>query len=273
MSNYELKIFGEGSKEYKKYDVDGTSTIGVFENEPFSIEFTNKTWSRIQCKISLDGTSVITGELEDTSVDGRMWVVEPYGKLVLKSWQENSNGGAGFIFSKTSDSVAANTHKYTKSIGLIGAAVFIERYVQPTITYTNIDIPISNPWKPNLNNPKIIMYGPNFSSNSTLRSCNFTSSNSSSNFLGLAESNLGVGAGDYVEQKIQKVAGLKEPGLSEVIQIKYMDWNILRSYLRGLEKQEAQYKAFPADGEKFVDLKLTPRILKKKKYISFERFV
>ena len=224
-SNYELKIFTEDGKEYRQFNVDSINTIGVFENERFYLEFKNNSWVRIQCKVSLDGGDVLTGELASTEPTGKMWVIEPYQKLVLKSYQENSNGGGQFLFGKAKNSVAANTHNNLIAKNMIGIATFTEKYVQPNIVYTSNPINI-DPW-----NPSQPIYGTRLSGN------------------------------------------VLQPGLDEVIQIKYIAWEQLRSHLRGLEKQEAKYAAFPKDGEKFADLSGTPRQLRRRKFVDFERLI
>jgi hypothetical protein len=134
-SNYTLEIISHhpkfNSKSLKKYYVDGIETVGAWGDEPFEIRFTNKTWQKVQVKISLDGTDVLTGKPADTLVSKDMWVVSGYGTLCLKAWPEDNNGGAGFIFTSANNSVAVHTHGDLSSRGIIAAAVFTEGHVEP----------------------------------------------------------------------------------------------------------------------------------------------
>lgn len=282
-NKYDLKIIGYGGQKYKQYNIDDQETIGVFENEQFSVEFSNNMYVRVQVKLAIDGTNVLTGKLADTKSEGKMFVVEPYSKLELTSWVESMNGGASFIFGKESNSVASNTHGNMSAKGIIAAAVYEEGYVEP-VRITTIDNGTPKRWDDNT----AMLYGPNFNTTNTsthpfdsfgaradTKSARRRQSNTKgvvTRSLSLDEDNLAVGAGEYVEQKITKTAGLKQPKLAEVIQICYKSWDSMRSLLRGKEKVEPQWKGFPADECEFIDLGRTPRIQRKQKYIDFKRF-
>src|SRR5690606_36952116 len=123
----------------KKYNIEGIETVGAWGDEPFEIRFTNHTWQKIQVKISIDGTDVLTGKLANTEVNNDMWVVNGYGTLKLKAWPENNNGGAAFLFTSANDSVAIHTHGDLSHRGIIAAAVFVEGHVEPVrINYTPV---------------------------------------------------------------------------------------------------------------------------------------
>lgn len=129
-ANYELKIISQDEvskgKALKQYDINDEKIIGVYENENFAISFKNNTWNKVSVKLSLDGTDIISGKLADTSEVGEMWVVNPYSTLELIAYPETNKGGAAFIFGKTEDSVAVNTHGVKTGIGYIAACVFVE---------------------------------------------------------------------------------------------------------------------------------------------------
>jgi hypothetical protein len=295
--NYELRIISKDQqsdgKVLKKYIIDGQEVVGAMENEPFAIEFKNKTWSKLQVRISVDGTDIQTGELASTSPDGTMWMVEPYGILNLKAWPESSKGGAEFLFGKVEDSVAENTHGNMSGKGIIACAIFIEGHNPHNI----------NPWGGVLIGG-VYTYGAqtyggignfgavirnssyNISSNSAsggiLRSKSIMpkvlqsristadSYDTASASVNIAEcsENLAVGAGEYVAQEIVKVAGLTKPVLNTTVSVKYESWNSLRSKVRALQKQvvNGSNPAFPGDVPmKMIDLKSTPRKSKSRK--------
>jgi hypothetical protein len=134
-SNYTLEIISHhpkfDGKALKKHYVEGIETVGAWGDEPFEIRFKNNTWQKVQVKISVDGTNVLTGKPADTLVSKDMWVVNGYAELKLKAWPETSNGGASFIFTSANNSVAVHTHGDLSNRGIIAAAVFTEGHVEP----------------------------------------------------------------------------------------------------------------------------------------------
>lgn len=139
--NYTLEIISHHPKfnnqSMKKYYVDGIETVGAWGDEPFEIRFKNNTWQKVQVKLSLDGTDILTGKPADTAVSKDMWVCNAYGTLSLKAWPETNNGGASFVFTSANNSVAVHTHGDLSSRGIIAAAVFTEGHVEPTPIYVN----------------------------------------------------------------------------------------------------------------------------------------
>lgn len=279
MSNYSLDIISHhpkfNGKNLRKYHVEGIDTVGVWGDEPFEIRFKNNTYQKVQIKLSLDGTDILSGQPADTSISNKMWVVNGYETLSLKAWPETNNGGASFVFTSVDNSVAAHTHGNLSSRGIIAAAVFVEGYVEP------IQLTINNP-------PPIVIekhYYPNYpywyqvyptwtvpditcntggTFGSNVYPC--VSSNevyNQSYFSDISEKAdlVAIGAGDYVEQNITQVAGLIKPLLSETIRIKYLWWDDLQEKLRVQNSAQPQPSGFPADSKgKNIDLKNTPRI-------------
>lgn len=135
--NYTLEVISHHpqfkDKTLRKYYVEGIETVGAWGDEPFEIKFTNHTWNKVQVKISLDGTDIFTGEPATTEATKDMWVVQGYGTLSLKAWPETNNGGAAFIFTSGSNSVALHTHGDMSNRGIIAAAVFTEGHVEPIV--------------------------------------------------------------------------------------------------------------------------------------------
>lgn len=141
--NYTLEIISHhakfSNKSLRQYYVDGINTVGAWGDEPFEVRFRNNTWQKIQVKLSLDGTDILTGKPADTEVSKDMWVVNGYSTLSLKAWPEDHNGGAAFVFTSADKSVAVHTHGDLSSRGIIAAAVFTEGHVEPppTVIYNN----------------------------------------------------------------------------------------------------------------------------------------
>jgi hypothetical protein len=100
--SFELDIISRDADNngdvFQSYDVDGQRTIGVGKKEPFAIRFKNNTWNRVQVRLSVDGTDILTGKKASTNPKGKMWVVEANDTLEIEAWPENNKGGARFVF-------------------------------------------------------------------------------------------------------------------------------------------------------------------------------
>lgn len=304
--NYTLEIISHhpkfDNKSLRKYYVDGIETVGAWGDEPFEIRFKNNTWQKVQVKITLDGTDILTGKPGDTEVSKDMWVVNGYGTLSLKAWPEDNNGGAAFVFTSANNSVAVHTHGDLSSRGIIAAAVFTEGHVEPIrLTYpvyeTHHHHHHYDRRKSSWDGGTIIGGGTYGSGGITYTSGTstggFVGGTLSSNTISLnnvqpaaassdcyfnevcdsdslgdsrgLESLVSVGAGQHVDQKITYVQGLIKPIFTETIRVKYMWWDDLTDKLRTSNKAQPQPSGFPGDRErKNIDLKGTPRVGEKK---------
>lgn len=287
MKDYELEIISREkyNKKLKKYRIDGNDVVGVYENEPFSVRFKNNTCRKVQLRLSVDGTDVLTGKPASTESDGKMWVVNAYSDVELKAWPETTKGGAEFLFGKSEDGVAANTHGIMNGKGIIAAAIFEEQYPQNGVIFTRHVITPS-PMKPYWDSYTISNTGGSFSGgvsyNSSLSkavddvkcSCNYYDT--------VLDSDPAVGAGEFVNQEIIKTAGLYNPTLGRIIQVKYEWWTSLKSKLR--KHPIPHSTAFPGDCQKLMSLGSTPRkekrgrrgkrrISPERKYKEFNRFI
>lgn len=293
MSNYTLEIISHHSKfnnkALRKYYVDGIETVGAWGDEPFEIRFKNNTYQKVQVKLSLDGTDILSGKPADTEVSKDMWVVNGYATLSLKAWPEDNNGGAAFVFTSADKSVAVHTHGDLSSRGIIAAAVFTEGHVEPIrptpVTQQHHYHHYSYPYYINTGSilrgsdgvtyggtsGSLIGGGGTFSSNSI--SCN-SAAPAASNYLNFndvqemgeadsrgLESLVSVGAGEHVDQKIVYVTGLIKPTFTEAVRVKYLWWDDLTAKLRTETHAAPQPSGFPGDRDrKNIDLKGTPRI-------------
>lgn len=290
MSSYSLEIISHHpefvNKSLKKYHVDQIDTIGVWGNEPFEIRFKNHTYNKVQVKLSVDGTDILTGAPANTEVTKDMWVVQAYGTLNIKAWPETQNGGARLVFTSAENSVAIHTHGNMSSRGIIAAAVFVEgepakvNYVHHTYS------PWNNPWN-NIYYRKSYGFngghygGGTYTSNNVLRqssigstmdnafsvasepvlSCN-TSEVSSNNMEEQSlEKLVAVGAGEHVEQKISYVQGLIKPLFTETVRVRYLWWDDLVAKLSSAEVEAPHGSGFPGDKQNIMSLGSTPRLV------------
>lgn len=291
-NNYTLEIVSHhpkfASKALRKYYVDGIETVGAWGDEPFEIRFKNNTWQKVQVKITLDGTDILTGKPADTEVSKDMWVVNGYATLSLKAWPETNNGGAQFVFTSANNSVAVHTHGDLSSRGIIAAAVFTEGHVEPIrISYPTYPIyETHNHYHYDSrckgmgggyygsggitytgNTGSVILNNSTVGSNSISCSVASASANYLSSDVGEAASSAGleslvsVGAGQHVDQKISYVSGLIKPIFTETVRVRYLWWDDLQEKLRTRTEVQPHASGFPGDRDrKNIDLKGTPRI-------------
>jgi hypothetical protein len=225
----------------RKYHIEGIDTIGVFGDEPFSIQFRNSSANKVQVKMSIDGTDIITGKVADLNPQSKMWIVNGNASMELKAWPENHQGGAAFLFGSEASSVAAHTHGDLTAKGIISCAVFIEGYVPPHVDW-GVATADAGPIARSSASPR--RYG------------------SGQSFGIEREKSLGpaVGAGGYQEQKINTVAGLREPTFSHIIKVRYLWWDDLVAKLQAYNVSpvsSSHPSGFHGTG---IDLKDTPRI-------------
>ncbi len=288
--NYSLEVISRLSdfngKSLRKYKLEGIDTVGAWGDEPFEIKFTNHTHQKIQVKLSLDGTDILTGEQATSEPTGQMWVVNGYDSLVLKAWPESKAGGAGFVFTSANKSVAAHTHGDLSHRGIIAAAVFTEGHVEPArINHTY------NYWH---NKPYYLNGSMSFNSMGSMKgssgvlrgrgmstgdfcadvpttsttlsdsmditdSVTLCSANGESTTSNSLQSLASVGAGSYVEQEIVQATGLIKPLLSNTVRVKYVWWDDLVTALRTNPEREPQPSGFPGD-KPLMSIGSTPRL-------------
>jgi hypothetical protein len=290
--NYSLDIISHHSnfknKSLRKYYVDGIDTIGAWGDEPFEIKFANHTYQKVQVKISLDGTDVLSGAPANTNVDNNMWVVNGYGTMSLKAWPETNHGGAAFVFTSANNSVAVHTHGDLSARGIIAVAVFVEGHVEP-IRYNLPPIVITQPVYPHYpsyylndywwenDSYKITCNNSNatFSSNVlrsnvmnnsnsvvSTKSCSFNSNDGAASGASKSlESLAAVGAGQHVDQKINYTQGLIKPVFTETVRVRYVWYDDLVKLLQTHNVPAPHASGFPGDKNKVnINLGKTPRI-------------
>lgn len=238
--NYELLIIIKAPETMNRrlvtYPIDDDNVVGAFGQEPYAIRFKNNSPDKIEVRLSVDGTDVMTGAPASTSATGARFVVAPRGVCELAAWPESNKGGARFLFTDAqSGSVAAHTHGDMFSVGYIAAAVFVEGHVAPTTRFVT-----RGGWGEGDGSPHTMgaMRG-----GGVMRSA-------------------GTGAGEYARQEIGTATGLREPRLSAIVRVRYMWWDDLVTNLksRGIAPSQAHAETPGFPGDRFgIDLGNTPR--------------
>lgn len=261
---YELDIIShhhasEG-KPLVKHFVDNIDTVGAWGEEAFEIRVKNNTNERIQVKLSLDGTDVLTGEKASARAYGKMWVIGPRGTLNLSAWPEDTEKGARFIFGKTANSVAANTHGDLSSKGIISAAIFTEGYVEPPRVYYQGFL--GDSW----GRRTPIRARTQMDARAETKSAKSLSMDVDCAPAGAAEfmreimDGPAVGAGETIRQKIGSAQGLRDPRFDRILSLRYLWWDDLKAKL---DRQSPVHSSGFVDApppQKLANLGKTPRI-------------
>jgi len=294
---YSLEIISQHpqfrNRPLKKYGIDGVDTVGAWGDEPFEIKFKNNSGNRVQVKVSVDGTDVLSGDPATTEADSQMWLVNGYGTLQLKAWPESKNGGASFVFTSANNSVALHTHGDMSNRGIIAVAVFEEGYIEPVrLNYHDydyrdygrryrkrLDLTTKSICRDTKSADADVDYSfdevaepATYSSNSIDTYEGRISESSVSNSLD-RKSLASVGAGSYVDQRITYTKGLTKPVLATTLKVKYVWWDDLKAKLESMGYTNNDPDGFPGDAsKKMIDLKSTPRIdTTRPKYGAFRR--
>lgn len=94
----------------------------------YAVRIVNSSSQRVLAVLSVDGVNAISGETAATQQTG--YVLEPYQSTEVAGWRKNMNEIAAFEFTTLSQSYAAQTGR-PGNVGVIGVAVFREKYVPP----------------------------------------------------------------------------------------------------------------------------------------------
>jgi hypothetical protein len=254
------------SKTLKKYAVDGIETVGAWGDEPFELKFTNNTFNKVQVRISIDGTDILTALPASTGTAGSMWVVNGKDSLSLKAWPENSKGGASFVFTSAQNSVALHTHGDLSNRGILAAAVFEEGYVEP-VRIMPVNICDKNTIGGKMYNESYD-YSRSDNDSLSIEDCGpacAEPTKSSGEFSRRRSKELrslvAVGAGKQVKQEITYVSGLKQPKLAETVRVRYLWWDELKAKLKDQKPEDVHPSGFPGDkAHKIISLGSTPRV-------------
>lgn len=116
--NEPLTVYRQGPRSY----VAGAS------GEPYRLLLTNRSGERVMAVVSVDGINVLDGKTAAYNQMG--YVLEPYQTATIDGWRKSYDHVARFQFSNLPNSYAGQTGR-PGQIGVIGVAVFQERYVRP----------------------------------------------------------------------------------------------------------------------------------------------
>lgn len=110
------------------YRHDGKLYIAGTPGDPYFIELRSRRAERVLTVLSVDGINVLTGQTAATLQPG--YVIDGRQSYGISGWRKNMNDVAQFVFTALPDSYAARTGR-PGNVGVIGVAVYREKYVPP----------------------------------------------------------------------------------------------------------------------------------------------
>ena len=133
-NGFELSVLVNGIR-LPEYLYSGNFYVEGREGYEFEVKIKNNTHKRILAVPSIDGRSVMNGEL--ASADSTGYVIAPRSEYSIKGWRRDNDNTAKFIFSKTS--YAERIGDSGVNNGVIGVLIYDEKppvYIQP-LAYTS----------------------------------------------------------------------------------------------------------------------------------------
>ncbi len=106
----------------------GASWVAGRPGSRYAVRLVNRTGGRVLVVLSIDGVNAVSGETAATAQTG--YVLAPWQSTEITGWRKSLTEAAAFYFSALPDSYAARTDR-PDNVGVIGAAVFVERAREP----------------------------------------------------------------------------------------------------------------------------------------------
>ena len=121
-NSYSLDVLINGSTVAEHFH-DGKIYIEGREGSEFTLRIKNNSGKKILAIISVDGLSVMDGEL--ASYNSRGYILDPYETMKIPGWRLSNKEVAKFYFSNKKDSYAERSNN-GNNVGIIGCVIFEE---------------------------------------------------------------------------------------------------------------------------------------------------
>ena len=128
VAGYELQVLVDGVP-VRTFDHAGETYMMGELGARYTLRILNHTGRRVEAVTSVDGRDAIDGKTADVR-NKRGYLVPAWGAVDIDGWRLSRAEVAAFRFSAVADSYAARTGS-ARDVGVIGVAIFPERYVAP----------------------------------------------------------------------------------------------------------------------------------------------
>jgi hypothetical protein len=126
MDGYELVVLVDGAPAPTFSEPGGTYVMGQL-GARYTLRIINHTGRRIEAVVSVDGRDVVDGRPADFR-GKRGYLVPGWGQVDIDGWRLSTVQAAAFRFSTVARPYAGRTGS-AREVGVIGAAIFPERFV------------------------------------------------------------------------------------------------------------------------------------------------
>ncbi len=125
---YEMQVLVNGAPARTFHQTGETFVLGHL-GDRYTLRVVNHSGRRIEAVVSVDGRDVIDGRPGDWR-NKRGYLVPAWGSTEIDGWRLSQQEAAAFRFSTVPESYAARTGN-AREVGVIGVAIFPERWQQP----------------------------------------------------------------------------------------------------------------------------------------------
>jgi len=125
---YDVEVLVDGVPA-PTYGHDGETYVMGQLGARYTLRVHNRSGRRVEAVVSVDGRDVVDGKPAELR-NKRGYLVPAYGQIDIDGWRLSQSEAAAFRFSSVRDSYAARTGS-AREVGVIGVAVFPERFVPP----------------------------------------------------------------------------------------------------------------------------------------------
>ncbi len=129
-AGYELTVLEDGLPAPAYHHAGETFVLGQL-GARYTLRVANHSGRRIEAVVSVDGRDTIDGQPADFR-SKRGYLVPAWGSVEIEGWRISTAEAAAFRFSSVPDSYAARTGS-AREVGVVGVAIFPERYLPPPI--------------------------------------------------------------------------------------------------------------------------------------------
>jgi hypothetical protein len=144
-AGYELAVLEDGVPAPAYHHAGETFVLGQLGSR-YTLRVSNHSGRRIEAVVSVDGRDAIDGQPADFR-SKRGYLVPAWGSVDIEGWRISTSEAAAFRFSSVPDSYAARTGS-AREVGVVGVAIFPERYLPPQIYRRPYALPSPSPEAP-----------------------------------------------------------------------------------------------------------------------------
>jgi hypothetical protein len=143
VGSYEVQVLVDGVPA-RTFFHQGESFVLGQRGARYTLRILNHTGQRVEAVVSVDGRDAIDGRPADYRAK-RGYLVSPYGHIEVDGWRLSQAEAAAFRFSGVANSYAARTGS-AREVGVIGVAMFPERFEGPYRAYVPRPVPPRGPY-------------------------------------------------------------------------------------------------------------------------------